>query len=596
MKRRDFLKTAAAVGGGVMLHGHTKGARTRPGHRPNVVIVNIDNLDESVLGPYGNTFVETHNLDALAKRSVIMNNHVSVGRCAPSRASLMTGRQSLRTGVVEVWHGHQVMQRDEKTIGNHFKRAGYATAMIGKWHIGNVYPYRPEDRGFDEVLTYFGSYSPRTPEHFRLRHNGRWKNFKGFRGKPWFDYAVKFIQNNAENPFCLYLATSMVHEWNIGPQDLYEKYRRKLQQAGQYNDVLDEKRRHLRRRYKGQNLDKQARKHVDNLLHLYAEIDFIDQGLGRIIRTLQARGLDENTIIIFCSDGSGAGAPAIHRSKSGKAKPKDHRYSHPFMISWPAAGWRSGSYVNRRTANFDVLPTLTDLCGVAPIETVQMDGQSFRPLLESDPDRWKKRFFIMDDTSAYSPEPEWPVMEIKPLFQTTLYHPDGGSATWRKGRQIGKTDLTVGQLDQVKARYLDFWSQAMYGYRRHKHMVAGTKHANPLFVHNQYCAPLPDPHSHGPHPVNYKWPIEFASDGTYKIEFWDNGTRAYPPENPPKEYSRADEAHLLMGKNEHRWKASTRDKVPNFTVKVKAGKYLLDAVVNPDTEPSDPNYVVITKT
>jgi hypothetical protein len=451
--------------------------------------------------------------------------------------------------------------------------------------LGNNYPYRPEDRGFDEVLTYFASYSPRTPDQFRLRHNGHWKSFTGFRGKPWFDHAVSFIENNASHPFLLYLATSMVHAPNLGPEDLYDKYRKKLQAAGQMEAALEEKSRQLNGKYEGDRLVEMANRYVSMTIHLYAEIDFIDQGVGRILKTLERGNLRENTIVVFCSDGSGSKAFSFHVRPDDRSRPQNTEYAHPCLIDWPAAGWRKGLRVLERTANFDILPTLLDLCGAKPTADVKLDGQSFRSLLEEDPRGWSGRYFIMDDTSHYSPVSGWPVIRLMPLFETSVLSPNGGFASWRNGELVEQAGLSPKELVQAKAHFLDFWTQAMYEYEPYKYFIAGTRHENPMVIPNHYWVPVPDPHSTGPHPVRYCWPIEFTRDGSYAIEFWRIEDTSYVPEKAPTVYPGAHTGRLRIGRRQFDWKASEDGGVPHFDIDVQSGRYLVDATINPETDP-----------
>jgi arylsulfatase A-like enzyme len=566
--------------------------------QPNVLIVNIDNFIGEMLGCYGNSFIDTPNLDTFSKSAVIFNNHVSVGRCSASRASLMTGRHYVRMGALETHSNHQFLGRSEKTLGDHFRQNGYRTAMIGKWHLGNNYPYRPEDRGFDEVLTYFHSYSPKNPDGFRLRHNGRRKAFTGFRGTPWFDYSERFIRANSDRPFCLYVATSMTHAPNLGPEDLYEKYRDKLITSGQIGQALATKRESLVKRYSGDALEKAAQKAVDTNIHVYAEVEFIDRGFGRLIRALHQTGQFDNTIILFCSDGNGPGPFPFHLDKVAMPEPEFRHSTFCCMIRWPGALLRGGYVITERTANFDVLPTLLDLCGLNSIQGVTFDGQSFRSLLEGKPEAWKPRYFIMDNTSAYSQEPEWPAIRLRPLHRTTIINPKGGHATWIRGELTEKQNVTPIELDTMKAHYLDYWTSAFYTRAPIHYLIVGTEHENPMHIHKHYCpavsSPLRATQRPGKKSTRYRWPVEFATPGRYRIQFYQVGERAFVVDPLPKQYPEAHKARLTVEGIKYDWNEE-QGGLPTFEIEVKPGQYLLGAEVNPGNKGQNPEWLVIEK-
>ncbi len=566
--------------------------------RPNVLIVNIDNFIGDMLGCFGNTFIDTPQLDSFSQSAIILNNHVSVGRCSSSRASLMTGRHYVRMGSLETHSNHQIMGRDEKTLGDHFQNGGYRTALIGKWHLGNNYPYRPDDRGFEEVLTYYHSYSPKNDDGFRLRHNGVWKDFTGFRGKPWFDYAERFIRQKSDKPFFLYLATSMTHSPNLGPKELFEKYRDKLIAAGQMERALAAKRKSSGNRTQGQALENAARKLVDMTLHTYAEVEFIDQGFGRLIKALTETGQIDNTIIIFCSDGNGPGPFSFHHRQVAMPEPEFGPSTYCFMIRRPNATLPGGHVIIERTANFDVLPTLLDLCDIEPIESVKFDGQSFRPLLEGRPTDWKTRYFIMDNTSAYSPEREWPAIRLKPLHRTTIIHPDGGHAEWRNGGLIKLKDVTANGLDVMMGRYLAYWSEAAYSRPPIHYLIAGTKHENPMYIHKDYCpavlSPTLESQRAGKLSTRYYWPVEFAEAGSYRIQFWQVGERAFVVDPPPQEFPGAESASLTVEGRKYEWQAD-QGGLPTFMIQVKPGQYLLDAKVQVGSRSRNTEWLVVEK-
>ena len=135
--------------------GDTRGAdapRSPEGAQPNVLIVITDDQGYGDLGVHGNPVIKTPNLDAFAKESVWLKNFYVSPVCSPTRSSLLTGLYNYRTGVVDTYLGRSLMRPDEKTLAGYLAGAGYRTGIFGKWHLGDNYPLRPEDRGFQETL------------------------------------------------------------------------------------------------------------------------------------------------------------------------------------------------------------------------------------------------------------------------------------------------------------------------------------------------------------------------------------------------------------------------------------------------------------
>jgi len=153
LHRRDFLKAAGAatVVGPVSLSV----ARRRT-DQPNVVLVMTDDQGYGDLGCHGNAEIKTPNLDKLHAQSMRLTNFHVGPTCAPTRAALMTGRYANRTGVWHTVMGRSLLRKDEVTMADVFAAAGYRTGIFGKWHLGDNYPFRPQERGFDEVLIHGG--------------------------------------------------------------------------------------------------------------------------------------------------------------------------------------------------------------------------------------------------------------------------------------------------------------------------------------------------------------------------------------------------------------------------------------------------------
>ena len=204
----------------------------------------------------------------------------------------------------------------------------------------------------------------------------------------------------------------------------------------------------------------------------------------------------------------------------------------------------------------------------------------------------------MDDTSAYSHEREWPAIRLRPLHRTTIISPTGGHATWTRGELTEQQDVTPAEFDSMKAHYLDYWTSAFYTRTPIHHLIVGTEHENPMHIHKHYCPAVPNPllatERPGKKSTRYLWPIEFASPGRYRIQFYQVGERAFVVDQLPTEYPNAHKAHLTVAGATYDWSAE-QGGLPTFEIEVKPGQYLLGAVINIGTKAHNPEWLVIEK-
>ncbi len=351
--------------------------------KPNVVIVITDDQGYGDLSCHGNPLLKTPQIDRLYADSVRLRDYHVAPTCSPTRSAFLTGHWTNRTGVWHTIMGRSMLRENEITMGQVFKDAGYATGMFGKWHLGDNHPYRPEDRGFTEVMRHGGGGVGQTPDFWdnayfdgSYWHNGTPEPVKGFCTDVFFDYAKKFIksQKDAGKPFLAYIATNAPH----GPMHSPEKFSKP---------------------YQDQDLGV-------NLANFYGMIANIDDNVGKLRSFLDDEGLTENTIFIFTTDnGSSSGDKVFNaqmRGKKGSEYDGGHRV--PLFIRWPKSGLMGGRDVEPITAYVDVLPTLIDLCQIAPPSGVKFDGRSIRPLLEGTNEKsWPDRILVTDSQRVKDP-------------------------------------------------------------------------------------------------------------------------------------------------------------------------------------------------
>ena len=358
------------------LYSHN--AEAKNDRKPNVILILTDDQGFGDLGFYGNPIVKTPVLDNLARESVRFNEFIVSPVCAPTRSSLMTGRNSLRTGVRDTFKGGAIMASGEITIAEILKDAGYKTGMIGKWHLGDNYPFRPEDKGFDYTLRHLsggigqpGDW-PNTLKgdscYFNptLWQNGKMIKSHGYCTDVFTDAAINFINANKEQTFFLYLAFNAPHSPLQVPDKYYARYKDIDPSKGFENDP---------RPFPAMN-DKEK----ESARRVYAMVSNIDDNVGRLLNKLKQLNLDQNTLVIFMTDNG----PEQFRYLAGMRGKKSFVYEGGVRVPcfWHFPKLFGGNRdINYPTSHYDVMPTLAEICGgKIPTDRI-IDGQSRLPLL-----------------------------------------------------------------------------------------------------------------------------------------------------------------------------------------------------------------------
>lgn len=354
---------ASRIAGG-LLTGASAGHAQRA-VKPNVLFILADDLGYGDLACYGNPFIDTPVLDSLAAEGIRLTDYYSPSPlCAPARAALLTGRYNHRTGAIDVSSNRGIdrIALSEKTFGDYFRHAGYATALIGKWHCG-LYcnDYLPHHRGFD---LFFGF--PNGQQDYwkwNLQRNDQIETHDGRHMTEVFnDEAVQFIRQCGERkkPFALFLSHHPPHPPYQAPQTLIDKYVRRS--AGRYNETV---------------------------ATIYAMIEQMDTGLGRVLEELEKQGLRDSTVIVFTSDNGAQMEDGGGRFTGGlqgnKGNVLEQGIRVPALVSWP--GKIPGGRVDSAPVHgCDWLPTLYAFTGAsAPEGAKPMDGVNILPLLTGTP-------------------------------------------------------------------------------------------------------------------------------------------------------------------------------------------------------------------
>ena len=363
--------------------------------RPNIILLLADDQGYGDLGFTGNPVIETPNIDAMARESAIMENFYVSPVCAPTRASLMTGRYNYRTGVTDTYIGRAMMHAGEVTIAEVLRKAGYATGIFGKWHLGDNYPMRPQDQGFDEVLMLRGGglCQPSDPfeNHRRytnpiLFHNGKKIQTHGFCTDVYYDYAIAFIKKSLKEgkPFFAYIPTNAPH--------------------GPFHDVPEDLKKYYLSKPNLTSISLEKKPNPDKLAAICAMIANIDQNVGRLFKTLKVLGIEKNTIVIYTSDNGPNTRRYVGNIRGKKGEVTDGGIRNMFFMHWPAV-FHGGEKSDVRVAHYDVMPTLLDAAGVPVPDTLHLDGRSFLPLLKGDKTEWPERELFLQWHRGDVPQP-----------------------------------------------------------------------------------------------------------------------------------------------------------------------------------------------
>lgn len=358
--------------------------KTDHGQTPNIILIMTDDMGYGDLGIKGNPHINTPHIDRLASQSAEMTSFYVSPVCAPTRASLMTGRYNYRTGVTDTWVGRAMMDTKEVTLAEVLQQNGYTTGIFGKWHLGDAYPMRPMDQGFDESLIHLGggigqpSDPPGGSSYFDpiLQYNGQAVHTRGYCTDVYFDAALKWIKQNRSQRFFAYLPTNAPH----GPFQVPESYYAPYRNADLSNERFPQTVGH---KIAGKaNTDRRAR--------IFGMITNIDDNVGRLLSQLDVLGLSENTLVLFMTDNGPNGQRYNAGMRAQKGSVYEGGIRTVFFARWPNH-IKPGHQSDRIAAHIDVMPTLLDACHIDYENTLDVDGRSLLPLLTNRSPDWPDR-------------------------------------------------------------------------------------------------------------------------------------------------------------------------------------------------------------
>jgi arylsulfatase A-like enzyme len=325
---------------------------------PNVILIMTDDQGYGDLSCHGNPILRTPNLDKLFNTSIRFTDFHVAPMCTPTRGEVLTGLSAFHNRATFVNQTSSIRPH-VPTMADIFLANRYATGQFGKWHLGDNYPFRPQDRGFQETvhnrawgITSMADFWNNDYFDDTYEHNGQLQQYQGYCTDVWFNEAMKWMkeQHSANKPFFAYIPTNVPHVPHIVENKYTIPYKKNLN---------------------------------DDVARFFGMIAEFDENLGRLERFLEENKLKENTILIFMSDNGTASGESVYNAGMRGKKTSYYEGGHrvPLFIRWPAVGLNKPRDINVLAHGTDILPTLIDLCKLNNPDSVQFDGIDLAPLV-----------------------------------------------------------------------------------------------------------------------------------------------------------------------------------------------------------------------
>ncbi len=478
--------------------------------RPNVIVVITDDQGYGDIAVHGNTLVKTPALDKFHDESVRLTDFHVGPTCAPSRSGLMTGRYANRVGVWHTIGGVSILRKDEVTMADVFKENGYETAMFGKWHLGDSYPSRPQDKGFKYTIAHGGGGVGQTPDYWNNDYfddtylkNGVPTKYEGYCTDVWFDEAIKYIEDKKDKPFFAYISTNAPHlPYNV-PEEYYNKYK---------------------------DLDIPEFQKI-----FYGMITNVDENFAKLQKKLKDLKIADNTIVIFMTDN---GTASGYKTVGGKlygfnggmkgTKNSEYEGGHrvPFFISYPDKNIKGGKDVTDLTAHLDILPTLATLCDLElPERQKKMDGSDISSLLLGDKETIGREYLITDSQRVQSP-----VKWRKSTVMSNKLRLVNGTELYDISNDKGQENDIAMQFPKIVSKmrnhYEEWWSSVSSEFNQFPVIILGSDNQNPieLTCHDTHIHDSKIPWNQDfireakKNPMGGHFTVEFEHSGKYQIE------------------------------------------------------------------------------
>ncbi|MEN0050146.1 MAG: arylsulfatase [Bacteroidota bacterium] len=493
----------------------TKKTAKETSKRPNIILIMTDDQGYGDLGIHGNENIQTPHLDQLSRESVNFSNFHVGTTCAPTRAGLMSGVNCNRTGT---WHtviGRSFLSTRFPTIAEQLQENGYQTAIFGKWHLGDNYPFRPQDRGFQEVLIHGGGGVGQTPDYWNndyfddtYFHNGEPKKFEGYCTDIWFREATKYMEEKSKKnePFFCYISTNAPH----GPHHVAQKY-------------ID--------------LYKENEAVVNP--NFYGQITNIDDNIGKLETQLEELGLKENTILIFMTDnGTSAGARfdkeryvtkgynAKMRGQKGSEYEGGHRV--PLFMRFPESMKIEKKTFEELVNYTDIAPTLLDVLDLPKDHF--FDGNSIKELLTKGKQADLEDRIVIVDTQRKETPKKWKNASVMQNTWRLVNNKELYNLTDDPSQRKNIIEAHPEKAQQLSVAYETWWEGLQKDIAQENRIIIGSKEENPTLLTAHDWRTTQSPPWHQQHiragkVDNAHWYLEVAQAGDYRIRLY-----RWPPE------------------------------------------------------------------
>jgi|TARA_B110000967_G_scaffold66976_1_gene69264 arylsulfatase A-like enzyme len=478
-------------------------------NKPNVIVVITDDQGYGDLACHGNPLIKTPAIDAFYEESVRLTDFHVGPTCAPTRAGLLTGRFANRTGVWHTIGGVSILREQEVTIANVFQDNDYETGLFGKWHLGDNYPSRPQDKGFDTAIYHGGGGVGQTPDYWQNDYfddtylvNGTPKKFEGYCTDVWFDEAIDFIKTNKNQPFLCWISTNAPHSPLNVPQEYYDIY-------------------------KDLDIPEDQKK-------FYGMITNVDANFKKLTKQLKKLKLYDTTILVFMTDnGTAYGYKKLggqfYGFNAGMTGTKNSEYEGghrvPFFVSYPNGGISGGKDASELSANIDILPTLASLCGLTVNTPLPIDGKDISQVLTGEETTIGREYIITDSQRVQSPI-KWRKSAVMSDKMRLVNGKELYDISLDPGQQNNLAKEEPEKVAQMRGYYEEWWTSVSSEFNRLPVIKVGSEMENPSIItcHDSHVHDSKIPWNQRfirqakKNPVGGHYTIEFEQSGRYQIE------------------------------------------------------------------------------
>ncbi len=568
---------------------------------PNVIMVLTDDQGYGDFSINGNPVIKTPNIDALGNGGIRFTDFHVAPMCTPTRSQLLTGLDAMQNGAMNVSSGRSLMDASLKTMADVFKEEGYATGLFGKWHLGDNYPYRPEDRGFDEAIWFPSSHVNSVADYWDNDYfddiylrNGMRERFNGYCTDIFFDEAINWMKKQvaASESFFTFIPLNAAH-W---PPYVPDKYR------GPAREALEAQPAVLKKMVEANLNPYYGDDNKEALVTFLAMALNIDENVGKLMQYLQSADLMDDTIVIFFTDnGSSFGRHYYNASMiGGKQELWEGGHRVPLFFYGPEKYIGKPCVIDELCHVQDILPTLSSMIGVEePLK--DLDGVDLLPLMKGETDSLDDRMIVINYTrtnhTVFFPDQDNPENRAVPKK-------NNAAVLWDKWRFLNnerlydvskdpsqKRDVASQYPGVVKAMqsHLDTWWDDIEddAHRIHR-IVIGSLKENPTMLtacdwYNVFIDMQKQARS-GEKKSGY-WHVVFDQPGTYDFELrrWpiESGyglndsipeTRYFDGVQPPGIAISIASARIIVGDEEQSSPVTSKDKFARFTFELEAGE------------------------